>query len=133
MASAAERMKARRVRAVFVWVEFAEHCFHDNGRRACGAGGRIVAVNEAARRKRAREAAGRSGVDGLLLTHLPDVRYLTGFTGSNGAVALMDGRAALFTDGRYTTQATAEAQGVRVVISKKAAGWLLRSGLLKRV
>ena len=41
----------------------------------------------------------------------PDVRYLTGFTGSSGAVALAGGRAALFTDGRYTTQAKAEAAG----------------------
>jgi len=60
-------------------------------------------------------------VDGLLVTHLPDVRYLSGFTGSNAALVLAGGRAVLFTDGRYTAQAKQEARGLRVVIAKKAA------------
>jgi len=91
-------------------------------------------VNEALRRKKARAAATAVGVDGLLLTHGADVRYLTGFTGSNGALAMAGGRAALFTDGRYTTQARAEAAGLRVVISKKPAAvaaseWLAEHGV----
>jgi Xaa-Pro aminopeptidase len=57
----------------------------------------------------------------MLVTHLPDVRYLCGFTGSNGALALANGRAVLFTDGRYTMQAKAEAAGTRVVIATKPA------------
>jgi Xaa-Pro aminopeptidase len=73
------------------------------------------------RKKRAAEAARVAGVDGLLVTHLPDVRYLCGFTGSNAAVALIGGRAVLFTDGRYTGQAKAEAVGSKVVIAKKNA------------
>ena len=72
-------------------------------------------------RKYAASAASAAGVDGLLLTHGADVRYLTGFTGSNGALAMAGARAALFTDGRYTTQARAEAAGLRVIISKKPA------------
>ena len=59
--------------------------------------------------------------DGLLVTHLPDVRYLCGFTGSNAALVLVGGRAVLFTDGRYTGQAKAEAVGTKVVIAAKAA------------
>ncbi len=66
-------------------------------------------------------AARAAGVDGLLVTHLPDVRYLCGFTGSHAALVLARGRAVLFTDGRYTAQAKAEALGTRVVISKKPA------------
>lgn len=62
-----------------------------------------------------------AGVEGLLVTHLPDVRYLCGFTGSNAALVLAGGRAVLFTDGRYTAQAKAEAKGTRVVIAKKPA------------
>lgn len=62
-----------------------------------------------------------AGVDGLVLTHLPDVRYLSGFTGSNAALAMCGGKAVLFTDGRYTEQAKAEVKGMRVVISKKPA------------
>jgi Xaa-Pro aminopeptidase len=98
--------------------------------------GRINDVNEALRRRRARAAAETTGADGLLLTHPPDVRYLSGFTGSNGAIAIAGNRSALFTDGRYTTQARAEAKGLRVVISKKnaavaAAEWLAARGVKK--
>lgn len=62
-----------------------------------------------------------TGVSALLITHLPDVRYLCGFTGSNAVIAVGGKRAVLFTDGRYTAQAKAEAKGVRIVISKKSA------------
>lgn len=78
-------------------------------------------MNFLVRRKKAAAAAKSAGVDGLLVTHLPDVRYLCGFTGSNAALALAGGRAVLFTDGRYTAQAKAEAKGTRVVIAPKAA------------
>ena len=78
-------------------------------------------MNLSARKKRAVVAARAAGVDGLLVTHLPDVRYLCGFTGSHAALVLAGGRAVLFTDGRYTAQAKAEALGTRVVISKKPA------------
>jgi Xaa-Pro aminopeptidase len=79
-------------------------------------------MRERARRNQAMKAAIAAGAEALLVTHGPDVRYLSGFTGSSGAVALVGGRAALFTDGRYTTQAKAEAQGVRLVIDKRAPG-----------
>jgi Xaa-Pro aminopeptidase len=77
-----------------------------------------------ARRRRAAAAAQAAGVDALLVTHLPDVRWLCGFTGSNAALVLANrpqAQAVLFTDGRYTTQAKAEAVGVRVAISVKPA------------
>jgi Xaa-Pro aminopeptidase len=74
-----------------------------------------------------------AGMGGLLVTHLPDVRYLSGFTGSSAALALVGGRAALFTDGRYRTQAKAEAKGLRIVVQQKAAAglaveWLVKAG-----
>ena len=70
------------------------------------------------------------------MTHLPDVRWLTGFTGSSAAVALAKGKAALFTDGRYTAQARAEAAGVRIDIGKgapanRAAAWLAGLGVVR--
>ncbi len=82
------------------------------------------------------QAALKAGADALVVTHGPDVRYLSGFTGSSGAVALVGGRAALFTDGRYTAQAKAEAQGLRVVIDKRSPGvqaveWLAAAGATK--
>jgi Xaa-Pro aminopeptidase len=98
------------------------------------------------RRRHAAEAAEAAGVDALLVTHLPDVRWLSGFTGSSAALALgcrggpgkgsgrSGARAVLFTDGRYTAQAKAEATGVRVVIAKKpplvaACEWLAAAGV----
>ncbi len=57
----------------------------------------------------------------LLVTHLPDIRWLCGFTGSNAALAITAAKAVLFTDGRYTVQAREETRGARVVIAKKPA------------
>jgi Xaa-Pro aminopeptidase len=93
-------------------------------------------MREKVRRKRALQAALDAGAEALVVTHGPDVRYLSGFTGSSGAVALVGGRAALFTDGRYTTQAKAEAEGLRVVIDQRAPGvqaveWLAAAGVKK--
>lgn len=70
----------------------------------------------------------------MLVTHLPDVRYLCGFTGSNAALAVTTKRAAMFTDGRYTSQAKEETKGAGVVIAKKSAlreacVWLEKSGV----
>lgn len=52
-----------------------------------------------------RVRAGFSGIDTLIITHLPNVRYASGFTGSAGLVVLTEHRAWLCTDGRYETQA----------------------------
>jgi Xaa-Pro aminopeptidase len=87
-----------------------------------------------ARRKRALAAAKAAGVDALLVTHLPDVRWLCGFTGSNAALVLGAGTARLFTDGRYTTQAKAEAAGVHIVIEPRSAAaaactWMATTGV----
>jgi Xaa-Pro aminopeptidase len=83
--------------------------------------GRIDRMSLNDRKKKAARAAKAAGVDALLVTHLPDVRWLCGFTGSNAALVLAGARAVLFTDGRYTTQAKAEAIGTRVVIAPKSA------------
>jgi Xaa-Pro aminopeptidase len=58
----------------------------------------------------------RAGFSGLVVTHLPDVRYLSGFTGSSAALAVTRRRAQLFTDGRYTTQAAEEVSAAKVQI-----------------
>jgi len=64
-------------------------------------------------------------VPALLITNLPDVRYLSGFTGSNAALAITRRAARLFTDGRYTTQAAEEVKaaglGVKVEIASGPA------------
>ena len=78
-------------------------------------------MNEASRLRALRSKMAEQGLEGLLVTHLPDVRYLCGFTGSNAALIVTAKKAVLFTDGRYTAQARQETQGARVVIAKKSA------------
>jgi Xaa-Pro aminopeptidase len=51
--------------------------------------------------------AGRK-LDGLLVSFGPNLRYLSGFTGSNGLLLMTPGKAILFTDPRYTIQAGQE-------------------------
>jgi Xaa-Pro aminopeptidase len=78
-----------------------------------------------ARAGRVRAGFAAAGVDALVVTRLPNVRYLTGFTGSAGMVALTPDALLLVTDGRYAEQSRAqlEAAGVagRVVIGATAS------------
>jgi Xaa-Pro aminopeptidase len=60
------------------------------------------------------------GLPALVTTHLPDVRYLCGFTGSSAALAVTRRAVRLFTDGRYTAQAAEEVQGAKVQIVPSA-------------
>ncbi len=52
------------------------------------------------------------GVDALLVTRLVNVRYLTGFTGSNAQVLVSAADAAFLTDGRYGEQSRREVPDV---------------------
>jgi Xaa-Pro aminopeptidase len=72
----------------------------------------------------------RNHLDALLVTHLPNIRYLCGFTGTSGALVISEAKSVFITDGRYTEQARAEVRGARVVIARKpplaaAAAWLI--------
>src|SRR5215472_17224263 len=73
-----------------------------------------------ARQHRLAEAIAAKRLDALVVTHLPNVRYLCGFTGSNAVLLAAGARSILFTDGRYAAQARAETGNARVVISKGA-------------
>lgn len=50
-------------------------------------------------------------MDAFLCVRLSNIRYLTGFTGSNAVVVVSMAGAVLFTDGRYTEQARSEVRG----------------------
>lgn len=81
------------------------------------------------RQKRAQAALAKARLDSLLVTHLPNVRYLCGFTGSAGALLVTASNCIFFTDGRYTAQSQAEVQGARIIVRKKsplsaAAEWV---------
>ena len=89
--------------------------------------------------RRLQASLAHSGLDALLVTHLPNIRYLCGFTGSAAILAISERRAILFTDGRYTQQAREEVQAASVRIEKgksamaSATGWLKGQRALKRV
>lgn len=74
------------------------------------------------------------GVPFVLVTHLPNIRYLTGFTGSAGIVFVGPRVGNLWVDPRYTLQAREQADGVEVIVEKKAtlkgvASWLRKNGV----
>jgi Xaa-Pro aminopeptidase len=89
------------------------------------------------RRAAVRGAVSRARAAALLVTHPPNIFYLCGFTGSSGALLLGRGRPVLFTDGRYTTQARAEARSAQIIIHTSslltAVGRHLREMRLRRV
>jgi len=69
------------------------------------------------RLNRLRLSFSRLDVDSLLVSHLPNIQYLCGFSGSAGLLLVEESRATLFTDSRYTFQARQEVSGARVQIA----------------
>ena len=66
------------------------------------------AMDHGGRLDRLRAALGCADVDALVVTNLLNVRYLSGFTGSNATMAITAEAAVLITDGRYRDQAGLE-------------------------
>ncbi len=73
-----------------------------------------------ARQKKLREHLATTRFDALLISHLPNIRYLCGFTGSAGLLLVEEADSVFFTDVRYDTQAHEEVKGAKVVIARKA-------------
>jgi Xaa-Pro aminopeptidase len=61
-----------------------------------------------------------SRLDGLLVSHLPNIRYLCGFTGSAGLLLVEEAGSRFFTDVRYDTQGREEVKGAKLIIARKA-------------
>lgn len=81
---------------------------------------------------RLRASIAASQLDALLVSALPNVRYLTGFSGSNGLVLVTSDDAVLLTDFRYAAQVKQEvAAAVRVVIETSSLWARLWSELRK--
>jgi Xaa-Pro aminopeptidase len=66
---------------------------------------------------RVRGYAQSAGVDALVVTHLPNIQYLTGFSGTAGAVLVLPRRCLLAVDFRYVTAAEERAAGLDGLIS----------------
>jgi len=77
-------------------------------------------MNFLARQKKLRGQLAPAGLDGLLVSHLPNIRYLCGFTGSAGFLVVRETGSVFFTDVRYDTQSRAEVKGAKVMIARKA-------------
>lgn len=89
------------------------------------------------RLKRLRQSFDRDGAASYLETHLPNIYYLSGFSGDSGALLVDAASATLFTDGRFTIQAKEETHGIRVHIHKgpllEAVGAYLRAKKHRKV
>ncbi|MDX3661924.1 Xaa-Pro peptidase family protein [Streptomyces sp. ID05-26A] len=73
----------------------------------------------AARRTALRQELQATNLDALLVTNLLNVRYLTGFTGSNAAVLIgADGDDVFCTDGRYLTQSAKQVPDLERLIDR---------------
>jgi Xaa-Pro aminopeptidase len=95
----------------------------------------LPAMDVGARAGRVRTGLDAAGVDALLVSHLPNVRYLTGFTGSAGLLLVTPDGLVLFSDGRYRTQAHEQlaACGVAAAIEIGATSTAQREALARAV
>jgi Xaa-Pro aminopeptidase len=77
-------------------------------------------VTHSQRRDNLKAQIDTAGLDAMLVTDLINIRYLSGFTGSNGALLVFadEREAILATDGRYRTQAAQQAPGLETVIER---------------
>jgi Xaa-Pro aminopeptidase len=78
------------------------------------------------RRDRLRDRLAAAELDAMLVTDLVNVRYLSGFTGSNAALLVRASHTTpvLATDGRYRTQAAQQSPDAEVVVERACAPYL---------
>ena len=81
---------------------------------------KLSAMDFRTRQQKLREHPATTRFDSLLVSHLPNVRYLCGFTGSAGLLLVEETGSIFFTDVRYDTQAHEEVRAAKVVIARKS-------------
>lgn len=73
----------------------------------------------------------KRSLDGVLVSHLPHVRYLTGFSGSSGLLFVGRRRAVLVSDFRYQQQMAEQLfEGIEGAVSRTAGELLQGEGLI---
>ncbi|MBM3998283.1 MAG: aminopeptidase P family protein [Planctomycetes bacterium] len=77
-----------------------------------------MTMDFARRRGRLESLFRRRGFDHFLVTHEPNVAYLTGFTGGDTALLLTRGRPILLSDARYEQQLAEECPGLELAIRR---------------
>jgi Xaa-Pro aminopeptidase len=98
----------------------------------------LIIMDHNSRLRRVQAAIEQRRLDALMVTNLPNIRYLCGFTGSAGVLVVTAREQVLLTDGRYTEQAKQEVKGAKVKIVKKsalaaAAEWFQKHPRLRRI
>ena len=83
---------------------------------------------------RLRQEMHERGMDAFFVSSLPNVRYLSGFSGSNGLCVVTGKEMVLVTDSRYARQSRVEARRCRrIVTSQGLIEAVAEDGNLKRV
>src|SRR5258708_11234874 len=100
-------------------------------------------MNHKGRLTRAQLALERGRLDALVVTHLPNITFLCGFTGSAAVLIIGRGQGernrVFFTDGRYTQQAHQEVKSARIKILPgksalaAASEWLAEQTAWRRI
>ncbi len=65
-----------------------------------------------------KEKISEQGLDGIYITNLTNVRYLTGFTGSAGSVLILDSNQHFFSDTRYDEQSKDQIKNYKIHMIK---------------
>ena len=91
-----------------------------------------VAPNIYRKRQQAlRSKLQRAGLEAVIVSHIPNVRYVSGFSGSSGVLVVTSKQSAFFTDGRYIEQAreqvTADELHSQGALLAKSAAWASRA------
>jgi Xaa-Pro aminopeptidase len=71
-------------------------------------------------------------LDAFLVTHLPNIFYLTGFSGSSAALVVFRHAAVFLTDGRYTEQASREVKNAQIKAARNGLMPAVASVVLRR-
>lgn len=88
------------------------------------------------RQEKLRQRLEQEHLDALLVTSLPNIRYLTGFTGSAAQLLLTPSQTYFITDSRYVTQAEQHVVGQVVLVEEsylKTVGQVMMAAKLKQV
>jgi Xaa-Pro aminopeptidase len=83
----------------------------------------VAADRRLERQAALRTALAAEGLDGLLVTHLPNIRYLTGFTGTAALLLVRNDASTLISDFRYAAQAPAEVGPTATVEIEQRSVW----------
>jgi len=66
-----------------------------------------------------KEQFNKYNIDAFLVTHLPGIRYLSGFSGSNGICLIQENTRFFFTDPRYKEQSKLEVSDFEIILTER--------------